>query len=183
MTKLMLTTLLMLTFIQSNPNVYNIPDYKVEKVSINNDFLNAANYINNTYRKRSPVKITKEQLQYIDSVCKQNNIETSLLLAICKVETRFNHRLGIAQMYPITFKHHKLNYSIEFKAQINACVKHLIYLKQRYSNDIESVLQAYNCGCGAFDAGFRNKYVQHVLNSKKEFERVIFYFDDCEILD
>lgn len=103
----------------------------------------------------------KRYLSTVKSVCKTENIKTSLILAMIKTESNFNeHALsnkgakGLMQIMPATAEYiaklldYKKDYDLyNFKDNIYLGVKYYKYLLNKFGDE-ELALYAYNAGEG-----------------------------------
>jgi hypothetical protein len=115
---------------------------------------------------------------HIQSASEKYNLDWRLIAAVMKVESNFNPRAisrkgaqGLMQLMPDTSKLYRVKKPYDPEENIDAGVKHLKKLMQRYDNRLELVLAAYNAGEKAVDR-FRGippynetqLYVKKVMN-------------------
>ena len=89
----------------------------------------------------------------IEQAASNHGMETALLLAVIVVESGFDERAvspagaqGLMQLMPATAKHYGVSDSFDPSQNINAGAQYLRELIDRYENDLELVLAAYNAG-------------------------------------
>jgi soluble lytic murein transglycosylase-like protein len=115
---------------------------------------------------------------HVRSFAEKYDLDWRLVTAVMKVESNFNPRAvsrkgaqGLMQLMPDTSKLYRVRNPYDPQQNIEAGIKHLKKLMQRYDNKIELVLAAYNSGERAVDH-FRGippfyetqQYVKKVLN-------------------
>ena len=95
---------------------------------------------------------------------RNHGIRADLVRAVVQVESAFNPRarspkgaMGLMQLMPATARQYSVMDAFNPAENIRAGVAYLRSLLDRYSNDEELALAAYNAGPGAVD-----KYEQHV---------------------
>jgi soluble lytic murein transglycosylase-like protein len=119
----------------------------------------------------------------IDSASASSSIEPELLRAVIVVESGFDAGAvspkgarGLMQLMPATAKAYGARNASDPKQNIHAGARYLRYLMDRYGNDLELVLAAYNAGENAVERYQRQippygetlKYVPKVLRIYRE---------------
>ncbi len=87
-----------------------------------------------------------------------NSVRPALVRAVMQVESAFNPRarspkgaLGLMQLMPATIRHYGVQNPFDPADNVRAGVAYLRELLDRYDNDEELALAAYNAGPGAVD--------------------------------
>lgn len=127
--------------------------------------------------KQRPKQLDKWD-SLIQEVAQRHSVEIALVKAVIHTESYFNHKAtshagasGLMQLMPKTAKLYGVNNAYDPTANVEAGVKHLRYLMDKYPNDIKHALAAYNAGERAvyYYNGIppyreTRRYVQKVLN-------------------
>jgi hypothetical protein len=94
-----------------------------------------------------------EIMMHIDDVAARYNVPARLVAAIVAVESEFNpHAVsrrgaqGLMQLMPATAASLDVQDSFDLQENLDAGVRHLRVLMERYHNDLVLVLAAYNAG-------------------------------------
>lgn len=89
----------------------------------------------------------------IRTAASQSGVDRALIKAVIHTESGFNPQAlskpgaqGLMQLMPATAARYNVGNPFDPKENIFAGTRHLRYLMQRYSNNLEKVLAAYNAG-------------------------------------
>jgi len=96
--------------------------------------------------------------EIIDSVSEAQGINPMLVRALIQVESKFRPTarsrkgaMGLMQLMPSTAREYNVRNPFEPKANIEAGIKHLKSLIDRFGSSLELALAAYNAGPGAVE--------------------------------
>lgn len=96
--------------------------------------------------------------QLISTASQIHAIDANLIKAVIRVESGFNPNAvsrkgakGLMQLMDTTAQRYALYNSFDPTENIYAGTEHLKYLLQRYDNNVDFALAAYNAGAGAVD--------------------------------
>ena len=96
--------------------------------------------------------------EIIASVSEAHGVNPLLVRALIQVESGYKPRarsrkgaMGLMQLMPSTAREYKVRNAFEPKANIEAGIKHLKALIDRFDGGIEKALAAYNAGIGAVE--------------------------------
>jgi soluble lytic murein transglycosylase-like protein len=94
--------------------------------------------------------------EIISTVSQAHGVDPMLVRALIQVESGYRPKarsprgaMGLMQLMPSTAKEYKVRNPFEPKANIEAGIKHLKSLIDRFGNSVEMALAAYNAGEGA----------------------------------
>jgi len=94
----------------------------------------------------------------IRGTAKKYGLDPALVMALVKIESNFNpyaisHKgaRGLMQLMPATARMYGLRDYYDPAANVDAGVRHLRMLFERYESDVDHVLAAYNAGSSAVD--------------------------------
>lgn len=130
----------------------------------------AANIIAQTYKGTNVEQMTsrlKEHLPVIDEMAKKYDVARELIIAVMAQESKFNMSAvskagatGLMQIMPKTGKMLADQMGKDFdyvfktaRGNVEAGVKYLSQLLEKYDGDVTLALRGYNAGPGATDAG------------------------------
>lgn len=89
----------------------------------------------------------------IDDAASNTDVESALLRAVIVVESGFDERAvshrgaqGLMQLMPATARHYGVSDAFDPSQNVQAGAQHLRELIDRYDNDLELALAAYNAG-------------------------------------
>lgn len=157
----------------------NYDNYKLkpENVCINTSKVcESKNSVNRFIDSKNNIK--KEYLEYIEEYCKKHkNIEPELVVAVILVESGFNHKaisnkgaIGLMQLMPDTAKDLGVNPYLP-RQNIYGGIRYLSTLIEKYEDDLEKAIAAYNAGPNNVETGRwikfpeTRRYVRDVLNN------------------
>lgn len=165
---------------QGVTHLTNVPSDARYKV-----LLRSAPEISEAGRPISPALLARSA-QYdpiIESASARTSIEPELLRAVIVVESGFDAKAvspkgarGLMQLMPATAKAYGARNASDPKQNIHAGARYLRYLMDRYENNLELVLAAYNAGENAVERHQRQippygetlRYVPKVLRVYRE---------------
>ena len=165
---------------QGVTHLTNVPSDARYKV-----FLRSAPDVSEAGRPISPALLARSA-QYdpiIESASASTSIEPELLRAVIVVESGFDAQAvspkgarGLMQLMPATAKAYGARNASDPKQNIHAGARYLRYLMDRYENNLELVLAAYNAGEDAVERHQRQvppygetlRYVPKVLRIYRE---------------
>lgn len=94
----------------------------------------------------------------IARVSSRHSLEPALIAAVVKVESNFlphavspKGALGLMQLMPQTAKEQKVSDPFDVESNLDGGTRYLSWLLERYDNNLELALAAYNAGPGAVD--------------------------------
>jgi len=143
--------------------------------------------VSNAYHAcHSFVEKARPYLNYIEDASFENNIKQSLIMAIIKVESGFNHRavspkgaLGLMQLMPFTAKSLGVTNPFDPMQNIHGGTRYFSKCLQKLQN-IKLALAAYNAGLTRVERmakipPFREtqNFVKNVLRYEKLYDRMI----------
>lgn len=106
----------------------------------------------------APVERGRQYDALITEHCRQNGVRTELVRAVMQVESAFNPyarspkgALGLMQLMPATMRQFGVTNAFDPAENVRAGVAYLRELLDRYRNNEELALAAYNAGPGAVD--------------------------------
>jgi soluble lytic murein transglycosylase-like protein len=108
---------------------------------------------------RSNTEMSRDGVEKIvrDAADKQN-VDPALVRAVIETESNWNPKAysrkgagGLMQLIPTTAQKYGANDLFDPQQNVNAGVKHLKWLLERYNGNLELALAAYNAGEGAVD--------------------------------
>jgi soluble lytic murein transglycosylase-like protein len=130
--------------------------------------------------RHSDPEISRDGVEKIvrDAADKQN-VDPALVRAVIETESNWNPKAysrkgagGLMQLIPTTAQRYGANDLFDPQQNVNAGVKHLKWLLERYNGNLDLALAAYNAGEGAVDRvhgvpAYREtrSYVQKVQNA------------------
>ena len=128
------------------------------KIVVSNSYTNHNFYIEKSKRVRftnSPgsSSVPQQYLYKIRKLAKKHGLKESLILAVARAESSFNPfavsrkgAVGIMQLMPETAKKYGVYNRYNVDLNLEAGVKHLKYLFQKYKKNLPLTLAAYNAG-------------------------------------
>jgi len=142
---------------------------------------NEAHAVNDTF-----VEVAKPYLNYVEDASYENNIKKSLILAVIKVESGFNHRAvspkgaqGLMQLMPFTARSLGVTNPFDPMQNIHAGTRYLSECMKKLRN-VKLALAAYNAGltrvsklCKIPPFRETQNFVKDVLRYEKMFDRMI----------
>ncbi len=106
----------------------------------------------------APAERGRQYDELIDEHCRRNGVRTALVRAVMQVESAFNPyarspkgALGLMQLMPATMRQFGVTNAFNPAENVRAGVAYLRALLDRYQNNEELALAAYNAGPGAVD--------------------------------
>jgi soluble lytic murein transglycosylase-like protein len=100
---------------------------------------------------------TREEIEKIvKEAAERHQVDPALVRAVIKTESAWNPQAvspkgaqGLMQLMPATADQHGVNDAFDPRQNVNAGVRHLRMLLEKYSGDLDLALAAYNAGEGA----------------------------------
>ena len=106
----------------------------------------------------APTERSREYEELIREHARNNDVRPDLVLAVIQVESAFNPSavspkgaIGLMQLMPATIQQFGVRNPFDPRENVRAGVAYLRQLLDRYSNNEELALAAYNAGPGAVD--------------------------------
>ena len=103
----------------------------------------------------SPPAPVRPFADIIDAVSVRHGVDSALVYALIEVESAYRPSarspkgaMGLMQLMPATAKQYALSDPFDPTANIEAGIRHLRSLLDRYDDDVDSALAAYNAGEG-----------------------------------
>ncbi len=125
--------------------------------------------------------------QLITEYCRKYNIEPSLVKALIKVESNFNPNAvskrgacGIMQLDMITQQELGIEDPFVIEDNIEAGIRYLRILLDRYDNDMVMALAAYNAGPSKVR---RYRGIPPYKETQRHIKRVLYYYHKYKSLD
>ena len=131
--------------------------------------------------KKKPTEYIKEYDNIILQASKQFGVESSLIKAVIKAESGFNHRAvskkgakGLMQLMPHTADHMEVENPFNPEENIFGGTRYLSLLLKRFKNNLKLALAAYNAGPEAVE---NYKGIPPYPETKTFVKRVLYYYD------
>jgi soluble lytic murein transglycosylase-like protein len=109
-------------------------------------------------KRRVVTGSAREYRFYIDSASERYRIDPALVEAVIEVESGFNPEAvsnrgatGLMQLMRSTAQRYEVNDRFNPRENINAGVRHLSYLMERFDGQVPLALAAYNAGAGSVE--------------------------------
>jgi len=129
----------------------------------------------------SSLWVDSEIRKIVRSVSKALSLEESLLLAIIKAESNFDHRavsrkgaVGLMQLMPETAKFVGVSNPFCYRQNILGGAKYFKYLLQRFQHNVTLALAAYNAGP---ERVLEHRGVPNFKETREFIRKVYFYWD------
>lgn len=110
---------------------------------------------NSSLMKRVPDQLKNRILAAVDKSCKKYNVDPKLVIAMMAQESNFDPgatsccgAAGLMQLMPGTAKQYGASDPYNIEQNIDAAVKFIKYLKDRYNGNMDLMIAAYNAGPG-----------------------------------
>jgi soluble lytic murein transglycosylase-like protein len=117
----------------------------------------------------------------IRSASGRYNIDAELVRAVIKTESDFNASarsrkgaMGLMQLMPETARLHNVMNAYNPEENVEAGVRHLRMLLDRYRGDLELSLAAYNAGSGAVE---KHRGIPPFVETREYVRRVLSFYD------
>ncbi len=124
----------------------------------------------------------------IEKAASSNDVQAALLRAIIVVESGFNERAesprgaqGLMQLMPTTARQYGVSDAFDPSQNIQAGAQHLRGLIERYQNDLELALAAYNAGEDAVERYGRK--IPPFAETKRYVPKVLEIYNNLLALD
>ena len=131
--------------------------------------------------KKKPAEYIKEYDNIILQASKRFGVEISLIKAVIKAESGFNHRAvskkgakGLMQLMPHTANHMEVENPFNPEENIFGGTRYLSLLLKRFKNNLRLALAAYNAGPEAVE---NYKGIPPYPETKTFVKRVLYYYD------
>ena len=131
--------------------------------------------------KKKPAEYIKEYDNIILQASKRFGVEISLIKAVIKAESGFNHRAvskkgakGLMQLMPHTANHMEVENPFNPEENIFGGTRYLSLLLKRFKNNLRLALAAYNAGPEAVE---NYKGIPPYAETKTFVKRVLYYYD------
>lgn len=131
---------------------------KSGKIVVSNSYTNHNFYIKKSKRVRftnfsGSSSVPQHYLYKIRKLAKKHGLKESLILAVARAESSFNPyavsrkgAVGIMQLMPETAQKYGVYNRYNVDLNLEAGIKHLKYLYQKYNKNLPLTLAAYNAG-------------------------------------
>ncbi|MBN2382257.1 transglycosylase SLT domain-containing protein [bacterium] len=144
-------------------------------------------------------ELKKKYNGYVDSICREHNMDPYLVQAVIEVESSYNHLAvspknarGLMQLIPETARRFGVKNVFDPYSNIEGGVLYLKYLFKLFDDELSLILAAYNCGerrvieCGDIPPFKETQdYVKRVMDIYSKYQsdyglpqRIVRYTDD-----